>query len=213
MDEQLTETTTDETTQDYGGGISPILVIFLITGLLGLLAAGAMLLSEDRGDNPVARSSNSVAAGVPELRPIRDWLADDFEAPTLDGGTVRLSDYAGRVVFINQWRTDCEPCVRELPTLQAFAEEQGADGAVVLAVNQGESRYDVEAFLASLGITRLTIVLDEDSATERLYPNFGLPTTYIVGADGMVRQRHIGELTQNDLHGYVAAMESFSSSS
>jgi peroxiredoxin len=213
MDEQLTETATDETTQDYCGGISPILVIFLITGLLGLLAAGAMLLSEDRGDNPVAGSSNSVAAGVPELRPIRDWQADDFEAPTLDGGTVRLSDYAGRIVFINQWRTDCAPCVRELPALQAFAEEQGTEGAVVLAVNQGESRYNVEAFLASLGITRLTIVLDEDSSTERLYPNFGLPTTYIVGADGMVRQRHIGELTLDDLYGYVAAMESFSESS
>jgi peroxiredoxin len=133
----------------------------------------------------------------------------DFDLPALDGsGTVSLSDYAGRPVFLNFWATWCEPCKRELPAFEQFTAEQGDEGAVVLAVNTGEDDATVRAFLEAEGITGLNVLLDPEAAVAEQYGVFQIPVTFVIDAAGHVRYPHYGEMTAADLAGYLDALAS-----
>ncbi len=190
-------------------GISPILVIFLITGALGFFAAAVMLFAEPGGARLDERDLLVPAQGRD-----RDWQAADFALTRLDGATVNLADYAGRPVFINLWRTDCPPCVRELPAMQEFARQQAGDGAVVIAINQGERADEISGFLDELGIVAATestdgiiILLDPGLLTGEDYPYQALPTTYILAEDHQVRYTKIGEVDLEGMYLYLEAVQ------
>lgn len=185
--------------------ISPALVLLFISGVIGLLAAGAVLLVRDGG--------SGTPTPPPEFRSgsISNWRADDFELTSLTGATVRLSDYEGRPVFLNFWRTDCPPCVRELPAFQTFVREQGERGAAVLAINQGEDAETIREFLAEIGISDITVLLDKDYTLERDYPVRALPTTYVVDGDGMVQYQKLGEMKLDEMYVHLQDFEEQSS--
>jgi peroxiredoxin len=119
--------------------------------------------------------------------------APDFSLPDLASGQpVRLADYRGRrTVLVNFWATWCEPCREELPTLERLARER-AGVLEVLAVNLdavGPGR--VRAFVRELGLT-FRVLLDPRQTLPRLYRVRGLPSSVIVGRDGLVRHREVG---------------------
>lgn len=177
--------------------VSPLLVIFMASGFLGMLAAVVMLIAEQQTDTPTAES-------LTRTRPVeREWRADDFELMSLEGEPVRLSDFAGRTVFINFWRTDCPPCVAELPDFQQFMVEQGDSGAVVLAINQGERADDIARFLNEINVAGIPVLLDEDLAIDDSFPVGGLPTTYVVDGEGLVRYTKIGAMTLDEMYVYL----------
>lgn len=188
----------NEQPETKAGGISPVLILFLVSGLLGLGAAVAMLIVDNNRETVDRDALNSV------VQQGGDWEADDFALPGLDGETVRLSDYAGQTVFLNFWRTDCPPCVREMPAFQEFTRQQAESGdAVVLAVNQGEDPEDVRAFLEEIGVTELPVLLDRDLEIEANYPINVLPTTYIISPDGMVEFTKYGEFDLEGMYLYL----------
>ena len=190
----MEQTVEDQTTkaEQPTARISPLIVIFLLTSILGLVAAVVMLANEDTG--PPETIGSPVLSG---------WQATDFELESLDGELVRLSDYEGRLIFLNIWRTDCPPCVREMPALQQFVQEQGPDGAVVLAVNQGEQAEDIRVFLDEIGVDALPVLLDRDLTLDQNYRVVGLPTTYIISPEGKVEFTKLGELTVEEMYTYV----------
>lgn len=187
-------------------GLSPILVIFLISGTLGLMAAVVMLINETK-DTP-AQTPSSLNNPLPASRPLRDWIADDFELQTLDGETVRLSDFAGRPIFINFWWTGCPPCEEEFPAFQQFLAEQGEDGAIILAVNQAqESPEEIQAFMDRIDVQGIPVLLDPNLIMPRLYPYTGFPTTYYINEAGEVTYQKIGTITLEQLYSYLAESE------
>ena len=177
-------------------GISPILVIFLISGVLGLIAAGAMLFAEGSGTS----TDDNV------LVPRTNWEAPDFVATDLDGEVVSLDDYRGRVVFLNFWRTDCGPCVHELPAFQTFTQEQGEDGALIIALNQGESPEQISEFLNDIEITNLTVWVDEAGVIRDDYRLVGFPSTFVIDEAGMVQFFKLGPLTVDEMYLYLESM-------
>ena len=115
---------------------SPVLVIFLILPILGIIAALIMVVQNERQQNPdvidlPAELERRAAALI-------DYTAPTFAVSDLEGNPVSLDDYRGRIVFLNFWSTDCPPCVRELPAFAQFVSEQGDTGAAVLTVNMGD---------------------------------------------------------------------------
>ena len=131
-----------------------------------------------------APSTASVPIAVQNAAPQRGFLAPDFELPTLDGSSVRLSDLRGKPVIVNFWATWCPPCRAEMPALQQVAQRYEARGLTVLLVNQSEPPAQVRAFLDSLGITLPTLL--DNGSVAFVYRVRGLPTTVFIHPDGRV---------------------------
>lgn len=187
-------------------GASPILILFGITGIIGLVVALMLILGEK--PNPTANIDVGDAVDLTTSQaPIafNDWQADDFALQNLQGETVRLSDFRGRIVFLNLWHTACEPCVREMPAFQQFMREQGADGTMILAINQlGQTAEEIIPFLARINVSDVTVLLDPDFSIAEKFPYNFFPTTYVIDSNGMVRFFKIGELDITQMRAWVS---------
>jgi peroxiredoxin len=185
------------------GKPSPVLIIFLIFPIIGIMAALAVVLSSGGAATNIAPTPAPVPLANMSLI---GQSAPNFTLAGLDGHKLRLSSYRGRVVFVNFWATWCEPCQRELPAFEAFMAEQGEDGAMVLAVNAGETAEQVTAYFDDHQISGIPTPLDGDLEIYNRYNVELLPTTYVIDPAGVVRYAHLGEMTAEDLSAYVAEL-------
>ena len=127
---------------------------------------------------------------TPLTKPVRAY---PFALQDIDDETVSLQDYKGKVVMLNFWATWCPPCVREMPSMQRLYEKFRQDGFVVLALDQMESEDDVFTFTAQLELEpEFPILFDRESKVSRQYQVHGLPTTYLIDKNGMIRYRAVG---------------------
>lgn len=124
--------------------------------------------------------------------------APDFELPDLDGTPVRLSSLRGRPVVVNFWATWCVPCRAEMPAIQSAYERHRAQGLEVLAVNLLEDEQAIRPFLHELDLT-LPVLLDRDGAVARDYRVTGLPSTFFIDRDGVIRDIQVGALLESTL--------------
>lgn len=165
------------------GGVAVLAVVF------------AVLVWRGGDDAQDTRPEQTVALGVldswrPEIgKPAPDFALIDSR----DGETVRrLSDYRGKTVILNWYASWCGPCRAEIPDFQHAFE--ALDGEiVVLAVNLQESREKASGMLESLGAT-FPSVLDSDGTVAQHYRLLGMPTTYFIDRDGIVRMFGSGQI-------------------
>src|SRR5579859_1236893 len=129
----------------------------------------------------------------------------DFTLTSLAGGAVRLADFKRQVLIVNGWATWCPPCRAEMPLLHEFYQAHQAQGFQVLAINSGEDRRTVASFIASTGYT-FPVLLDPGEIVLSSLGLRGLPTSYIVGRDGVLKNIHVGEFTAQDLQTEVAPL-------
>ena len=120
--------------------------------------------------------------------------APDFEWTSLDGQTLRLSTYRGKVVVVNFWATWCPPCREEMPALQRVAASE--PDVVVLEVDLMEPGDKARSFLDSLGLDRLQPVLDGDGATTRRFGVLSLPSTFFVDKTGVIRHLELTAMNE-----------------
>lgn len=118
--------------------------------------------------------------------------APEFTLADLNGRSVSLSDFRGRIVLINFWNEWCDPCREEAPDLQAFHERYG-DQVVLLGVNRGDPVPFMQRFIEEFGLT-YTNLRDHDTRVAELYGVTGVPESYFVDRQGILRYRHIGPL-------------------
>ncbi|MGH8733591.1 MAG: TlpA family protein disulfide reductase, partial [Burkholderiales bacterium] len=111
----------------------------------------------------------------------------------LEGRRHDLAAYRGKVVLINFWATWCEPCRDEMPSIERLRASLEGRPFAVLAVNLAEPEPRIRKFLDAVPL-RFTVLLDRDGQAARAWQAKLLPATYIVGPDGAIRYRHLGEL-------------------
>jgi cytochrome c biogenesis protein CcmG/thiol:disulfide interchange protein DsbE len=132
------------------------------------------------------------------------FAAPDFTASTLDNATVRLADLRGRPVVLNFWATWCPPCLQEIPHLIDAA--RGYDNRVViLGIDNGEPAATVRTFADDRGLN-YPIVLDPTFEITDLYRVDGLPTTFFIDQDGIIREMMMGPLTPATLQDKLATI-------
>lgn len=125
--------------------------------------------------------------------------APDFELNTLDGKTIKLSDYRGKKVILNFWATWCPPCKAEMPHMQNFYEEYNDQGVEILAVNltnMDKGVEEVQKFVDDYGLT-FTIPLDEEGNAGTTYQAFTIPTSYILDENGVITKKIVGPMDEN----------------
>ncbi len=137
-----------------------------------------------------------------EEGPYLGFRAPDFELADLNGKSVRLGDLRGRPILLNFWATWCPPCRKEKPELQAFAQEHG-DKISVVGVNWNNTRDEAERFLSEYGVSYLNL-LDTDGKIFVRYGLTGLPTSFFIDEEGIIRGKWLGSMTKADM---VAAFQ------
>jgi thiol-disulfide isomerase/thioredoxin len=120
----------------------------------------------------------------------------DFELKNLDGQSVKLSQFKGKVVLVNFWATWCGPCLEEVPSLIELVEAM--DGQVeLLAVSEDSSREEVEVFLRAFPKIKnphIHILLDSDHAVGKIYEADRLPETYVTDTELRLVRKVFGSL-------------------
>jgi peroxiredoxin len=119
--------------------------------------------------------------------------APDFTLPTFDKKTVQLSSEKGNVVLLDYWATWCPPCRKGLPHIQEIANDKdlAAKGLKVWAINSKEDDAKVKPFLEKQKLT-MTVPMDTKGEFGKAYLVQGIPTTVVVGRDGMIKKVFIG---------------------
>ena len=145
--------------------------------------AGLLLFAGACGRREVA---GQIEIGLP---------APDYRAQTLGGEPASLADLRGRVVLLNGWATWCIPCQREVPALQKLYDARRAEGLEIIGVNVDVSGADkrVREFMATYGMT-YPVWRDPSDIYSGVFRAYGLPASYLIGRDGILRWHQVGEV-------------------
>jgi thiol-disulfide isomerase/thioredoxin len=191
---------TDSVVEDYRPRMPRLITAVIVAAIA--LASLAALVWPSLPRNQLA--TGPTAVGVirrqidgPNMAGRAGALAPDFEWNAPDGSTRTLANLRGKVIVMNFWATWCKPCRTEMPLLNSVA--RGSD-AVFLAVDLQEDGAKARSFFDQLALDRLDPILDLDGQTTRRYGVLtGLPQTFFIDAQGVIRYIERGELTDANL--------------
>jgi cytochrome c biogenesis protein CcmG, thiol:disulfide interchange protein DsbE len=132
---------------------------------------------------------------------LKDTPAPDFTLRTLDGEQVRLSDLRGKPVVLNFWASWCEPCKFEHELLQQASRYYGQSVAFLGVVYQDQEASVRRYLLDHPSAYRHT--LDPDSKVAIDYGVSGVPESYLVDANGVIREKSPGVINSDELHRWL----------
>lgn len=113
--------------------------------------------------------------------------APDFVAKNLKGQMVKLSDFKGKVLLLNFWATWCGACIEEMASMQNLYSSLKADGVEVLAISIDRWNEDrIQEYVKNNKLT-FPVLLDQDQKVRKKYHVMGLPTSYLIDAEGKIR--------------------------
>lgn len=168
------------------GGLSAV-------GFLGNRGGGEGILPVTLLDTP--GRSEALSAG-PEI----GKLAPDFEVSAFDGTRHRLSDYRGKVVFVNLWATWCIFCQLEMPDLYQL-ENLHPDEVAVISINRREPLQNAISFLEKMplqdgrrGVSFTVNGIDPEDTLYGEYRALGMPASYIIDPRGVIRRTASGPI-------------------
>ena len=184
------------------GTPSPFLIVFLLVPLIAILIVFVMLAQDIRTDRKI-----TLPPQIDNPSAQIYYAAPDFSLETLDGGTVSLADYRGKILFLNFWQTTCVPCITEMPEFMNFMAEQNPDEVALLAINFDETPEDIRRFYAQYDIVGIPTALDRDSSVSQRYGVSGIPVTYIIDEYGNIRSLNIGGLTHEDMQQHLRQVQ------
>lgn len=164
------------------------LVMALLVALLGLVAVRMQRIG------PLA--AGQVGNGQP---------APDFDLVTYDGDLIKLADLRGQVVVINFWASWCIPCEDEAADLESTWQQYKDQGVVFLGVAYVDTETGARAFMDRFG---LTYPNGPDLRTEisHRYRIKGVPETFVVGKDGLLRKLFVGPTTAAALQAEIVPL-------
>jgi cytochrome c biogenesis protein CcmG, thiol:disulfide interchange protein DsbE len=181
-------TAVDETRERRRRLAMALLPVVVFAGLAVLFAIG--LTRDDPSRVP------SVLIGKP---------APEFSLPPLEGLTHRgtpvpgftTADLAqGQLTVVNIWASWCGPCRDEHPHLMTLSEEEGLR---IFGINYKDDPANARRFLGALGLPYDAVGVDRGGRTFVDWGAYGVPETFLVDGEGIIRYKYIGPITQKAL--------------
>jgi thiol-disulfide isomerase/thioredoxin len=147
--------------------------------LLASLSLLAGLPADAAAGDETIRPGEFIPASPPQPAPAAGFT-------DADGKPVSLADFKGKPVVVNLWATWCEPCLKEMPSLDRLQSK--LDGKLTVAAlsedRGGATR--VGPFVDAMGLKKLKIYLDPKSDVGHAFAVRGLPTSIVIDAQGKV---------------------------
>jgi len=157
-------------------------LLLINTGLLNTADS-----SSTKKEEKIAKLIINLQGGVPS----KEIKYIDGELLSLNNKKVKLSNYEGKVIFLNLWATWCSPCRNEMPSMQKLYNDFKDKDFVIIAVDMGEDLETVKAFAKNNGYT-FPIFTDPNNDIANSYSTGSIPTTYIIDKAGNLRARFVG---------------------
>ena len=138
--------------------------------------------------NFVSAYAENLPAGIIKPTP--------FDAPVLkisdiDGIAFKPSEYQGKWLFVHFWASWCGPCRREVPAIEKMWQVMQNEGLAMAFINTAEDEDTVFSFL-SIHAPELQPLMDRDGQVTEMWQPRGLPATYLVDPNGIVRYQALG---------------------
>ena len=171
-----------------------VVLILLAIVLPGLLAVQACTPSSP--SVTINGQEATVGVNVGELAP-------DFTLVDLEGNQVSLSDFRGETVFINFWATWCPPCRAEMPEMEAIYQEYKDQDVAVIGVDIRETKEEVLQYIQEGGYS-WTFVLDTTGEVTTNYQITGIPSSFFIDREGIIRAMNIGAITKRAMEANLA---------
>jgi len=131
-------------------------------------------------------------------------IAPDFTLPTLEGREITLSQFKGKNIFLLFWTQGCVFCqTRNIVIVNDIYLKGQHTGLVVFTINIAESKGEVAEFVRQKGLI-YPVLMDRDASVSR--KKFGVyvvPTLFIIGNDGIIKEKVYGYLTEQALLDFV----------
>lgn len=127
--------------------------------------------------------------------PLIGLPAPDFTLVTMDGEQVSLADYRGRPVLVNFWASWCFECIEEHRVLMDAQDRYGGDFAIVGILYQ-DTVQDARGFLLRYGDGGWPNLIDSSGVVAIDYGVSGVPESFFIDADGIVRYKQWGAVTE-----------------
>jgi peroxiredoxin len=161
--------------------------------MLTILMAGGGCSREDEPSRGMKAEKKALPSAERSRTPVaqRGKAAPDFELQDLDGNIRKLSDLKGQVVFVNFWATWCPPCREEMPSMQDLYETMPGDRFKMLTILSNDNPALAATFAEKNGFS-FPILVDPGSEVANAYGLTGVPETYIVDKQGILRQQYLG---------------------
>lgn len=165
--------------------------VLLLSFLTITLAA---CVSSPKRTEPIASAPTTAPKGGTAALPAVPEALMQAELRALDGGTIRLADYAGKIIVLDLWATWCPPCRYEIPHLVALGNEYRARGVEVigLTVDENDTEQKLRAFASQYGINYKIGWADADFAYSFMGDYSSIPQTFIITRDGRLLKKFVG---------------------
>jgi len=118
-------------------------------------------------------------------------VAPGFSLKDVNGNAVTLNSLKGKVVFLTFWATWCPSCKEELPDLNNLQQKYADKGFTVLSICIESSETVVATYLKKHPVT-FSVLVDKEGAAAEAFRFSGLPASFLIGKDGLIRYKHSG---------------------
>jgi cytochrome c biogenesis protein CcmG, thiol:disulfide interchange protein DsbE len=130
----------------------------------------------------------------------------DVTFKDLQGSSVSLASFKGKVVLVNFWGTWCEPCRGEIPILISMQQQYSSKGFTLLGVATNDEEKAVDPFVHNTQFNvdghqmtmNYPIVMGSDEIATKFGGLLGMPTSFLISRDGKIVKRYIGAFANGD---------------
>ncbi|MBI9099001.1 MAG: TlpA family protein disulfide reductase [Spirochaetaceae bacterium] len=164
--------------------ITDILFVVLLIGLLIPQSRTAIIVTVKR---VIAFSPKAISTEERETVERDDFY---WKMESLDGQQFNLSDFRGKVLFINEWATWCPPCIAEMPSIQKLYDRLKNDDEVVFVIVTNEKKSVVQTFIDENDYTFPVLLARSETPGPFFSPS--IPTTFIVSPEGEIVSKEVG---------------------
>jgi cytochrome c biogenesis protein CcmG/thiol:disulfide interchange protein DsbE len=129
--------------------------------------------------------------------------APAWKLQDLDGKTVQLSDFKGKVVVLDFWATWCPPCREEIPDFIALQKQYKNKGLVVVGVSLDQGGPGVVSSFAKTEGMNYPVVMGNDDVATQYGDIQAIPTTFVIDRSGKVVAKHVGGTDKDTFEGEI----------